>query len=109
MRPRPYTPPLPARDEIHAAAEGVALDADMLAELRLQHGVDPSKGIQTNELEIRAPDGDGCLIEYAHDLMRIALIERNFPLARDIALRVHREIVDELAARPELLGAEVVR
>jgi len=98
-----------ARAALRAAAEGIALDADALAELRQQHGLDQTKGIQTNELEIRAPDGDGCLIEYAHDLMRIALIERNFPLARDIALRVHREIVDELAARPELLGAEVVR
>lgn len=92
-----------ARDEVHAAAEGVALDADMLAELRLQHGVDARRGIQTNELEIRAPDGEPCLVEYAHDLMRIALMQSNYPLAREIALSVHAEIVDALVHQPELL------
>ncbi len=92
-----------APDEIHAAAEGVALDADMLAELRLQWGVDKTKGLQTNALEVAAPDGEPCLVEYAHDLMRIALMQSNYPLAREIALSVHAEIVDALVHQPELL------
>ena len=97
------------RREIRDAAENAARDADVLAELRMQHAVNPRRGVQTNELEIIAPDGAACLVEYAHDLMRIALIEGDPRLARDIALRVHREIVDELAARPALLGMETVR
>ena len=97
------------RREIREAAENTARDADVLAELRMQHGINPRLGVQTNELEIIGPDGSPCLVEYAHDLMRIALIEGDPRLARDIALRVHREIVDELAARPALLGMEAVR
>ncbi len=95
--------------EIRDAAENAARDADVLAELRMQHAVNPHRGVQTGGLEIIAPDGKPCLVEYAHDLMRIALIEGDARLARDIALRVHREIVDELAARPALLGMEAVR
>lgn len=97
------------RREIREAAENTARDADVLADLRLRAGADLKQGVQTGALEIIAPDGKPCLVEYAHDLMRIALIEGDARLARDIALRVHREIVDELAARPVLLGMEAVR
>lgn len=97
------------RREIREAAENTARDADVLAELRMQHGINPRLGVQTNELEIIAPDGDACLVEYAHDLMRIALVNCDYDGAREIAMLVHNEIIDELAARPKLIGMEAVK
>lgn len=97
------------RERIRDAAEGVALDADMLADLRLRASADLKQGVQTGGLEIIAPDGRPCLVEYAHDLMRIALVNCDYDGAREIAMLVHNEIIDELAARPKLIGMEAVK
>ncbi len=90
------------REVIRFRAEAQADDPQRLAALR-------AKG-ELNYAEMGVTfEGAPVDFDSAFDLMRDAVRNGDMPRARDIALRVHREIVDELAARPELLTAEVVR